>query len=156
WVSGPLGRSVADVQLALRVLAGPDERDRFSLLSEARDEPDALRDPPSLRLGWCRAPAGVAAEPVVERAALDALGKLAATGRVSLVQSQRPLVGPKKHKAAKDALHTLMRAECLAECLSAAGLKGKADFDKQADKLSPTFRKFVEPAWRLALTDYLA
>ena len=155
WVSGPLARTVADVRLALTVLAGPDERDRSCLLDGPEDA-DPLRDRVGLRVAWCRAPAGVTAEQEVEKAALAALDRLTASGRARVVQYQRPLLSARRSMALKGALQTLFRTECLAELLASAGLKGKAEYDKQADKLSPSFRTFVDAAWKLSLQDYLA
>jgi aspartyl-tRNA(Asn)/glutamyl-tRNA(Gln) amidotransferase subunit A len=53
--AGPLARTVADCALALTVLAGPDERDRFSLPASGEDYLGALQgDLRGLRVAWSR------------------------------------------------------------------------------------------------------
>jgi amidase len=53
-VNGPLGRSVADVALVLRVMAGPDVRDTACVTSDAAvfDRP-LERDVRGTRVAWC-------------------------------------------------------------------------------------------------------
>ncbi|MBS7791689.1 amidase [Roseococcus sp. SDR] len=78
---GPLGRSVADVALMLSVIAGPDDRDRWSLPEEAapwRLEP--LEDLRGLRIAYSPDLGFAAVEPGVRRLADAAAERLASLG----------------------------------------------------------------------------
>ena len=80
-VKGPLGRSVADVALAMAVMAGPDARDPGCLPSDPTRFQGALaRDPRGTRVAWCPDLGGLPLEPEVrrvldpQRATLEGLG----------------------------------------------------------------------------------
>ena len=77
---GPLARSVRDIALALRVLAGPDGVDPFAVPVPVPEVPDLDAPLTALRVGWCAegpfAPVASPVREVVGRAAqvLEELG----------------------------------------------------------------------------------
>jgi amidase len=73
-VSGPLARSIADLRLALAVMAAPDARDPWWV-------PAPLVGPPApRRVALCLRPDGLAIAPEVGAALLDAAQRLEAAG----------------------------------------------------------------------------
>jgi Asp-tRNA(Asn)/Glu-tRNA(Gln) amidotransferase A subunit family amidase len=146
WYIGPLARTVADTALALRVLAGPDDRDPFSLSALSTGDlslDGGLRD---LRLTFCPSPTGAPVEAEVTQSAATTARLLEKRG-VKVVLRKDPLP-----RAPRDALLVIFRAVSLAD----AGIKDKADFRKKRDLLTGTFAAFVEPGLELTLGDYLA
>ena len=145
WYIGPLARTVTDTALALRVLAGPDERDPFSL--PALGEKDlslegALR---GLRLTFCPRPTGAPVEAEPAEAAEKAARLLEGQG-MEVVVRKEPLP-----QAPLDALRVIFRTAALAD----AGIADEADFKKKRELLTDTFAAFVEPGLKLTLEDYL-
>ncbi len=145
WFIGPLARTVADIALALRVLAGPDDRDPFSL--PALDEKELLLHGKleGLRLTFCSRPTGIPPEPQVAQAAERAIQLLEKQG-VKVAVRKEPLL-----PAPADALLTIFRAVSLSD----AGIRNEADFKKKRDLLTDTFAAFIEPGLKLTLDDYL-
>jgi Asp-tRNA(Asn)/Glu-tRNA(Gln) amidotransferase A subunit family amidase len=145
WFIGPLARTVADAALALRVVAGPDDRDPFSL--PALDETGlALQgNLDGLRLLFCARPTGAPAEPQVVQTAEQAVLLLEGRGAKVIVRK-----GPLP-PAPRDALVTIFRAVSLSD----AGIKDEANFKEKRDLLSDTFAAFIEPGLKLTLDDYL-
>jgi Asp-tRNA(Asn)/Glu-tRNA(Gln) amidotransferase A subunit family amidase len=146
WYIGPLARTVADIALALRVLADPDDRDPFSL--PAMDDKDLslegnLR---GLRVTFCPRPTGVQVEAEVAEAA-EKTARLLVKRGMKVVIRKEPLP-----PAPLDALRVIFRTAALAD----AGIKDEADFKKKRDLLTDTFADFVEPGLKLTLGDYLA
>jgi Asp-tRNA(Asn)/Glu-tRNA(Gln) amidotransferase A subunit family amidase len=145
WYIGPLARTVADIALAMRVLAGPDERDPFSL--PAMDEKDLslkgdLRD---LRVTFCPRPTGAPVEAEVAAAAEKTARLLEKRGmKVALRKEPLP-------QAPLDALKVIFRIVSLAD----AGIKDEADFKEKRKLLTDSFAEFVEPGLKLTLRDYL-
>jgi Asp-tRNA(Asn)/Glu-tRNA(Gln) amidotransferase A subunit family amidase len=145
WYIGPLARTVADTALALRVLAGPDDRDPFSLPALGEKELSLEGDLRGLRLTFCPRPTGVPVEPEVAEAAEKAVRLLEKRG-VKVVLRKEPLP-----RAPLDALRVIFRATALTD----AGIKDEADFRKKRDLLTDTFAAFVEPVLKLTLREYL-
>jgi Asp-tRNA(Asn)/Glu-tRNA(Gln) amidotransferase A subunit family amidase len=145
WHIGPLARTVADAALALRVLAGPDNRDPFSLPTPGEKELSLEGDMGGLRVTFCPRPTGVPVEAEVEAAA-EKTARLLERQGMKVVFRKEPLPG-----APLDALKVIFRAVALAD----AGIKDEADFKKKRDLLSDTFAAFVEPGLKLTLRDYL-
>jgi Asp-tRNA(Asn)/Glu-tRNA(Gln) amidotransferase A subunit family amidase len=145
WYIGPLARTVADTALALRVLAGPEDRDPFSL--SALDEKDLSLegDLRGLRLTFCPRPTGAPVEAEVADAA-EKTARLLEKRGVKVVLREEPLP-----RAPLDALRVIFRTAALAD----AGITDEADFKKKRDLLTDTFAAFVEPGLKLTLGDYL-
>jgi Asp-tRNA(Asn)/Glu-tRNA(Gln) amidotransferase A subunit family amidase len=146
WYIGPLARTVADTALALRILAGPDDRDPFSLPALGKDDLSLQGDLRDLRLTYCPRPTGVHVENEVAQAAETTVRLLEKQG-VKVLLRNDPLP-----RAPQDALLVIFRAVSLAD----SGIKDEADFKKKRDLLTETFAAFVEPGLKLALGDYLA
>jgi Asp-tRNA(Asn)/Glu-tRNA(Gln) amidotransferase A subunit family amidase len=145
WYIGPLARTVADAALALRVLAGPDDRDPFSLPGLSKDDLSLEGDLCGLRLTFCPRPTGAPVETEVAQSA-ETTARLLAKRGVKVVLRKDPLP-----RAPLDALVVIFRAVSLAD----AGIKDEADFRKKRDLLTDTFAAFVEPGLKLTLGDYL-
>jgi aspartyl-tRNA(Asn)/glutamyl-tRNA(Gln) amidotransferase subunit A len=146
WYIGPLARTVADTALALRVLAGPDDRDPFSLPALSKDDLSLEGDLRDLRLTFCPHPTGAPVETEVAQAA-ETTARLLEKQGVKVVLRKDPMP-----RAPRDALLVIFRAVSLAD----AGIKDEADFKKKCDLLTDTFAAFVEPGLKLTLGDYLA
>jgi Asp-tRNA(Asn)/Glu-tRNA(Gln) amidotransferase A subunit family amidase len=83
---------VADVALGLRVLAGPDVRDPFSLPPLGEGELDLEGELTGLRVGWSPSPTGAPVEAEVVEAARQTLARLEPLGiRVTPVTSTVPI-----------------------------------------------------------------
>jgi Asp-tRNA(Asn)/Glu-tRNA(Gln) amidotransferase A subunit family amidase len=145
WYIGPLARTVADTALALSVLAGPDDRDPFSLPALSQDELSLEGDLRDLRLTFCPRPTGAPVEPEVAEAAEQAARLLEQHG-VKVFLRNDPLP-----RAPLDALLVIVRAISLAD----AAIQDEADFWRKCDLLTDTFAAFVEPGLKLTLGDYL-
>src|SRR5262249_32629206 len=123
WFIGPLARTVADTALALRVLAGPDDRDPFSLPALGEKEHTLQGNLNGLRLTFCARPTGVPAEPQVAQAAEKVVRLLEKQG-VRVVVRKEPLPLPPF-----DALVTIFRAVSLFD----SGIKDAMDFKEKRD-----------------------
>jgi Asp-tRNA(Asn)/Glu-tRNA(Gln) amidotransferase A subunit family amidase len=145
WYIGPLARTVADTALALRVLAGPDHRDPFSLPALGEKELSLEGDLRGLRLTFCPRPTGVPVEAEVAEAA-EKTARLLEKRGVKVILHMEPLP-----LAPLAALQVIFRAAALAD----AGIKDEADFKRKRDLLTDTFAAFVEPGLKLTLRDYL-
>jgi Asp-tRNA(Asn)/Glu-tRNA(Gln) amidotransferase A subunit family amidase len=145
WYIGPLARTVADTALALRVLAGPDDRDPFSLPAPGEKELSLDGDLSGRRLTFCPRPTGV---PVVAEvaAAAEKTARLLERRGMKFVLRKEPLP-----PAPLDALRVIFRAASLAD----AGIRDEADFRKKRHLLTDTFAAFVEPGLKMMLRDYL-
>lgn len=82
-VVGPMARTVEDLALAMSVLAGPDDRDPFSVPQQG-DDFDAQLDRPAeeLRVGYCPDLGGFTVEPAVRQIVDEAVGALADAGAI--------------------------------------------------------------------------
>jgi Asp-tRNA(Asn)/Glu-tRNA(Gln) amidotransferase A subunit family amidase len=145
WYIGPLARTVADTALALRVLAGPDDRDPFSLPAVGDMELSLEGNLRGLRVMFCPIPTGVPAEPEVAGAA-EKTARLLEKRGIKVVLRKEPLP-----RAPLDALVVIFRIVALAD----ADIKDEADFKKKRDLMTDTFANFVEPGLKLTLRDYL-
>jgi Asp-tRNA(Asn)/Glu-tRNA(Gln) amidotransferase A subunit family amidase len=146
WYIGPLARTVADIALALRVLAGPDDRDPFSLPALGDKDLALEGDLRDLRLTFCPRPTGAPVEAEVAEAAEKTTRLLEKRG-MKIVLRKEPLP-----QAPLDALVVIFRTAVLAD----AGIKDEADFKKKRDLMTDTFANFAEPGLKLTLGDYLA
>jgi aspartyl-tRNA(Asn)/glutamyl-tRNA(Gln) amidotransferase subunit A len=95
WTAGPMARTVADVALGLRVLAGPDPRDPFSLPPLGERDLDLTGDLRGLRIAWSRSPTGRPVEPIVVEAARSTLELLASRG-VEILETKDKLEVPRR------------------------------------------------------------
>jgi Asp-tRNA(Asn)/Glu-tRNA(Gln) amidotransferase A subunit family amidase len=145
WYIGPLARTVADTALALRVLAGPDDRDPFSLPPLGEKELALDGDLRGLRLTFCPRPTGVPAEAEVADAA-EKTARLLERRGMKFVLRKEPLP-----PAPLDALRVIFRASSLSD----AGIRDQAEFRKKRALLTDTFAAFVEPGLKLTPRDYL-
>jgi Asp-tRNA(Asn)/Glu-tRNA(Gln) amidotransferase A subunit family amidase len=145
WYIGPLARTVADTALALRVLAGPDDRDPFSLPELGEKELSLEGDLRGLRLTFCPRPTGVPLDAEVAEAAEKTVRLLQKRG-MEVVLRKEPLP-----PAPLDALRIIFRTASLAD----ADIKDVDDFKMKRDLLTDTFAAFVEPGLKLTLRDYL-
>jgi aspartyl-tRNA(Asn)/glutamyl-tRNA(Gln) amidotransferase subunit A len=127
------------------VLAGPDDRDPFSLPALRDKELSLEGDLRGLRLTFCPRLTGVPVEAEVARAA-EKTARLLEKRGVKIVVRKEPLA-----RAPLDALKVIFRTVALAD----AGIKDEADFKKKRDLLTDTFAAFVEPGLKLTLRDYL-
>jgi amidase/aspartyl-tRNA(Asn)/glutamyl-tRNA(Gln) amidotransferase subunit A len=157
-VSGPIARSVADVALAMRVLAGPHPGDRYSLTLPG-SAPFGLNEPlpKRLRVAWYPSLTGDPVEPAVERGVADALERWAghSGGTVKLVRPAVPYLQREESKALRGSLETVVGVDLLGYGMSSAGLKSVAELAARADQLSPTFRRLGWAASSITLADYL-
>jgi Asp-tRNA(Asn)/Glu-tRNA(Gln) amidotransferase A subunit family amidase len=145
WYIGPLARTVADTALALRVLAGPDDRDPFALPALGRDDLSFAGDLSGLKLTFCPSPTGVPVEKIVSQSAEKTVRLLEKRGVQIDVRKEPFPPAPLK------ALAVIFRIVSLAD----AGIKDEADFKKKRDLLTETFAAFIEPGLKLTLSDYL-
>ena len=145
WFIGPLARTVADTALALRVLAGPDDRDPFALPAMSDTELSLDGSLSGLRLTFCPQPTGVPVEPEVAAAADRTVHLLEQRG-VKIAVREKPLP-----LAPLEALRVLFRAVSLAD----AGIQDEADFAAKRPLLTDTFAAFIEPGLGMTLADYL-
>jgi Asp-tRNA(Asn)/Glu-tRNA(Gln) amidotransferase A subunit family amidase len=145
WYIGPLARTVADTALALCVLAGPNDRDPFSLPALGEKELSLEGDVRGLRVTFCPRPTGVPVEAEVAEAAEKTTRLLEKRG-VKVALRKEPLP-----RAPLDALRVIFRTAALAD----AEIKDEADFKKKRELLTDTFAAFVEPGLKLPLRDYL-
>lgn len=154
WVTGPMARTVGDVALAMQVLAGADDRDRFSLITEPQSAFDlrrGLRRP--LTVAWCASPMGGPVAKEVHDVARAAVEKLAAEKLISIVERPRP---KRDSTMLEKALMPLLQVNCLSEVMAACDLKSRADFEGIVSQLSPTFAEVLDAAWSVTLEQYLA
>jgi amidase len=81
-VSGPMGRTAADVALALQAMAGDSPRVPLGQRTEGRDLPAAVRAgvPRGLRLAYAADPAGIGVEPDIEHVCRSAAFELRDAG----------------------------------------------------------------------------
>lgn len=77
---GPLARSVRDLGLALRVLAGPDGRDPYAVPVAPPEVPDPAAPLPPLRVGWTADGGAAPADPQVQAVVRAAASRLADLG----------------------------------------------------------------------------
>jgi Asp-tRNA(Asn)/Glu-tRNA(Gln) amidotransferase A subunit family amidase len=151
---GPIARTAADIALAMRVIAGPDGRDRFSLPSLPPNAWDlAPGVPAGLRVGWAPSLTGGPVHPGVENTCRQGLAALECCG--AKVSKKPPLLSRGPASQLMDQLRILFQVGCLGWLKEAAGLPDRGTFDAKAHLLSPTFRTFVEPAWAVSLSQYL-
>jgi aspartyl-tRNA(Asn)/glutamyl-tRNA(Gln) amidotransferase subunit A len=155
WASGPMARTVADVALGLRVLAGPDPRDPFSLPEPGDREFDLTGDLRGLRIAWSRSPTGGPVEPVVVEAAWSALGSLGSLG-VQIHEIKETLEGP------RGALDDILSGDCMLMFVFLgldswwrfAARRVQGWFSKKY-RLSPSFAPFARRSFRTSLRRYI-
>ena len=143
WVAGPMARNVTDTALMLRVIAGPDERDPFSLPALTTDEFD-LDGPLPAKIGWIPDLTGLPVEPRVLEAARSATELLAQRG-VAIETVPTPWAD-----APLDAMFVLHRVGAMSE----AGIATETDYLAVKDQLSSTFQRTVEMGLKVTRADY--
>jgi aspartyl-tRNA(Asn)/glutamyl-tRNA(Gln) amidotransferase subunit A len=155
WASGPMARTVADVALGLRVLAGPDPRDPFSLPTPGEDEFDATGDLRGLRIAWSRSPTGGPVESVVVEAARSALGRLESLG-VQIQESKDTLEAP------RGAVDDLLSGDCMLMFVLMGGgswwwftAVRALGWISRKNRLSPSFAPFARRSFRTSLRRYI-
>jgi Asp-tRNA(Asn)/Glu-tRNA(Gln) amidotransferase A subunit family amidase len=154
WMPGPIARTAADVALAMKVLAGSDPRDRFSYPAPPAADWDTSKKPDKPRVLWCVSPTGCPVDDEVAGLCLEAVrGLVKATGG-KLIE-KKELIPRKQARGFLASLTSAFAAGSLAEFRYYTEHKDRKAFDEIEDKLSPSFRKFVEPAWAVTLDDYL-
>jgi Asp-tRNA(Asn)/Glu-tRNA(Gln) amidotransferase A subunit family amidase len=143
WVSGPMARDVTDTALMLHTIAGPDERDPFSLPELTPDE-RALDSPLPAKIGWVPDLTGLPIEPRVLQSARTATELLVQHGvKLETVPTPWP-------DAPLEALFVLQRVGAMSE----AGITTEAEYLAVKDQLSPTFQRAVEAGLRVTRADY--
>ena len=156
WVSGPIGRTAADVALAMSVLAGADQRDRFSLARVPPDTWDVSKKPARPRVLWCPTPTGCPVDDEVAKLCLDAVRALAKDTGGTLTEQEKPLSPKGEALHLLEQLLVLFAAGSLAEFLEYTPYKTRRAFNKVRDRLSPSYANFVGPAWDTTLHEYAA
>jgi Asp-tRNA(Asn)/Glu-tRNA(Gln) amidotransferase A subunit family amidase len=141
WVIGRMARTVRDVALMLRVLAGPDERDPFAVPRPAEKEFALTASMHGLRIAWCPSPTGGPVDPGVARAAENAVRALTARG-VQVEALAAPLDPP------VDALRALFGAGVASAF--------RDTYPRLHDQLSPTFAEFLSEVLTVTLDEHQA
>ena len=154
WMPGPIARTVADVALAMSVLAGPDPRDRFSFHAPRLEEWDTSKKPEKPRILWCASPTGCPVDGEVADLCLKAARDLAKDTDGELTEVEE-LIPRKQAKGLLAALTTAFAAGSLAEFRYYTANKTVAQFAAVKDKLSPSYADFVTPAWKYGLDEYM-
>jgi Asp-tRNA(Asn)/Glu-tRNA(Gln) amidotransferase A subunit family amidase len=143
WVTGPMARNVADTALMLRVIAGPDEGDPYSLPELAPNELD-LDGPLPAKVGWVPDLTGLPVEERVLRAAKSATELLAKHGsKIETVPTPWPY-------APLEALFVLHRVGAMNE----AEIATEDDYNRVKEKLSLTFQLTVEAGLKVTRAEY--
>jgi Asp-tRNA(Asn)/Glu-tRNA(Gln) amidotransferase A subunit family amidase len=138
----------------MKVLAGPDQRDRFAYPAVPADTWDVAKKPEKPRILWCATPTGSPVDDEVAGLCLDAVRALAkATGGTLTVQKE-PLIPRKRAKALVDQLVVAFAAGSLGELRAYTDCKDRKAFDKAKELMSPSYVKFVEPAWETTLDQF--
>lgn len=143
WVTGPMARNIADTALMLRVIAGPDERDPFSLPELGPNELDLVGSLPP-KIGWVPDLTGLPVEPRVLDAARNATELLARRG-VKIETVPTPW-----RDAPLDSLFVLHRVGAMNE----AGISTEDDYRVVRDQLSPSFQRTVEAGLKVTRAEY--
>jgi aspartyl-tRNA(Asn)/glutamyl-tRNA(Gln) amidotransferase subunit A len=148
---------VADAALVMSVLAGPDQRDRFSLPSLPDDIWDLKKKQPSPpRLSWCAAPTGTPVDPEVAELCLRAAQLLAKETGGRLTEHKGPLIPRDEAKGLLKHLTVAFAVGALGEFRAYTAHRDRKAFDKVKPDLSPSFVRLVEPAWGTTLDEYAA
>jgi len=151
---GPLARTAADAALAMRVLAGPDGRDRLALPPVPPESWDVSRGlPAGLRVGWAPSLTGSEVHPGVADACRRALARLEPAS--ATVRDLPSLVSGAPTVRLMGAVRTLFQVLCLGWLKDVAGLPTREAFDAAGHLMTPTFRAFAEPAWSASAAEYL-
>jgi amidase/aspartyl-tRNA(Asn)/glutamyl-tRNA(Gln) amidotransferase subunit A len=156
WTSGPMARTVDDVVLGYRVLAGPDPRDPFSLPPIAAGELDQTNNLRGIRIAFSPCPIKKGrVESIVVDAARSKLDLLRSLG-VQIENIEDQLEVP---RAEAD---NLLSGDCLSMFILMGinswwrymGLRAMGCFSKKY-RLSPSFVPFASRSFRTSLVHYL-
>ncbi len=155
WTSGPMARSVADTALGLRVLAGPDPRDPFSLPEPTDGDFDLTGDLRGVRIAWSQSPTGGPVERVVVEAARSTLGPLESQG-VQIHEIKDTVEAPQR--AVIDTLSgdLMLAFESMGidSWWRFTALRLQAWFSKK-HRLSPSFSPLARRSFRTTLQRYI-
>ncbi|MBY0458696.1 MAG: amidase [Gemmataceae bacterium] len=155
WVAAPITRTVADVALAMSVLAGHDQRDRFGYPAPPKEAWDVAKKPQNLRIRWCTSPTGCPVDAEVADLCLKATRALAkAVG--GKLDEDKEILPRKEANEILDALRAAVAAGALAEFKYYSGAKDRKALAAAFAKLSPSFASFVGPAGGFTLDEYFA
>lgn len=150
-----MARTVADVSLGLRVLAGPDPRDPFSLPALSEGELDLTGDLRGLRIAWSRSPTGGPVEPIVVEAAQSALESIEPLG-VQIQEISDTLKAPRR--AVDDVLSgdiiLMFSLMGVGSWWRLTGLRMRGWFSERY-RLSPSFAPFARRSFCTSLRRYV-
>jgi aspartyl-tRNA(Asn)/glutamyl-tRNA(Gln) amidotransferase subunit A len=156
WTAGPMARTVADTALGLRVLAGPDVRDPFSLSPLTAEELALEGDLRGLRVGFSPSPTGAPVEPAVAEAAWKAAERLEEVGaRVEPTTTTLPIP--------REAISLALAGDSLLVFVLAGAtspwralLLRVLGWFWQRYRFSPSFAPLVRRGFRISLARYIA
>jgi Asp-tRNA(Asn)/Glu-tRNA(Gln) amidotransferase A subunit family amidase len=156
WTAGPMARTVADAALGLRVLAGPDPRDPFSLPAPGDGEFELTGDLRGLRIAWSPSPTGGPVERGVVEAACSTLRVLEPLG-VQLQEITDTLETP------RGAVDDLLSGDIMLMFVLLGvrhwwqflALRMRGWFSRR-HRLSPSFAPFARRSFRTSLRRYIA
>jgi Asp-tRNA(Asn)/Glu-tRNA(Gln) amidotransferase A subunit family amidase len=155
WTSGPMARTVADVALGLRVLAGPDARDPFSLPSLSDGELDLSGDLQGVKIAWSPSPTGARVERIVVEAARSKLRPLESAG-LQIQETAHVLKPPRS--ALNDVLSgdfiLMFDLMGLESSWWFNALRARAWFSKE-HRLSPSFAPFARRCFHTNLRRFI-
>src|SRR6266550_1382952 len=149
--AGPLARSVADAAVMLGVMAGPDDRDPYSLPADGADYAAATkRSVAGLRIAWSPDLGVFPIDPEVARVTREAVAAFEVAGarveevRVGFNRSQEELCG------------AWMRQSAVRSAQAAEGFKteGIDLLGSHRDQISPEFAASLEMGWSQSALDY--
>ena len=151
--AGPLARSVADAALMLGPMAGPDDRDPYSLPTDGADYMAATRRGiKGLRVAWSPDLGVFPIDPEVRRVTTEAVMAFEAAGaRVDEVKVRFP-------RGQRELCDAWMRQSAVRSAQTADGFKkdGIDLLGEHRDQISPQFAAGLELGHRLSALDYRA
>jgi amidase/aspartyl-tRNA(Asn)/glutamyl-tRNA(Gln) amidotransferase subunit A len=149
--AGPLARSVADAALMLAAMAGPHDRDPYSLPADGADYLAATRRPISgMRVAWSPDLGVFPIDPEVARVTKEAVAAFEVAGaRVEEVR-----VGFKRSQ--EELCDAWMRQSAVRSAQTADGFKGEGIdlLGSHRDQISPEFAASLDLGWSQSALDY--
>jgi Asp-tRNA(Asn)/Glu-tRNA(Gln) amidotransferase A subunit family amidase len=162
WTSGPMARTVADIALGLRVLAGPDPRDPLSLPALEEGELDLTGDLRGLRIGWSPSPTGGTVESVVVESARTSLGSLQQLGVQIHQINESPEDASSAVEAVREAVDDVLSGDIMLMFMLMGvnsrwrflALRALGFFSRKY-RLSPSFAPFARRSFFTSLSAYI-